>query len=152
VRHSSNIRNMNRSAAARLSSRRSGAFMVEVVVGAVLLGIFLSSVGPMFRWIRETKRTSDRHFFAMEELATQMEQLAALPPSQITDNRLQALTLTESTHTLIPDAKLTATREVDNDRLQRVALSLAWVNDAGMAVEPKRLTAWFPLEPEGAAE
>ncbi len=152
MRHSSNIRNMNRSAAARLSSRRSGAFMVEVVVGAVLLGIFLSSVGPMFRWIRETKRTSDRHFFAMEELATQMEQLAALPPSQITDNRLQALTLTESTHTLIPDAKLTATREVDNDRLQRVALSLAWVNDAGMAVEPKRLTAWFPLEPEGAAE
>lgn len=152
MRHSSNIRNMNRSAAARLSSRRSGAFMVEVVVGAVLLGIFLSSVGPMFRWIRETKRTSDRHLFAMEELATQMEQLAALPPSQITDNRLQALTLTESTHTLIPDAKLTATREVDNDRLQRVALSLAWVNDAGMAVEPKRLTAWFPLEPEGAAE
>ena len=143
---------MNRSAAARLSSRRSGAFMVEVVVGAVLLGIFLSSVGPMFRWIRETKRTSDRHFFAMEELATQMEQLAALPPSQITDNRLQALTLTESTHTLIPDAKLTATREVDNDRLQRVALSLAWVNDAGMPVEPKRLTAWFPLESEGGNE
>jgi len=152
VRHSSNIRNMNRSAAARLSSRRSGAFMVEVVVGAVLLGIFLSSVGPMFRWIRETKRTSDRHFFAMEELATQMEQLAALPPSQITDSRLQALTLTESTRTLIPDAKLTATREADNDRLQRVALSFTWVNDAGMPVEPKRLTAWFPLESEGGNE
>ena len=108
--------------------------MVEVVVGAVLLGIFLSSVGPMFRWIHESKRTSDRHLFAMEELATQMEQLAALPPSQITKDKLQSLALSESTRTLIPDAKLTATLQADKDRLQRVTLSLAWANDAGMNV------------------
>lgn len=152
MRHLSYIRNMERPASLRLSGRRSGAFMAELVVGAVLLGIFLSSVGPMFRWIHESKRTSDRHLLAMEELAAQMEQLAALPPSQITDEKLQSLSLTESTRTLIPDAKLTATRQPDGDRLQRVTLSLAWVNDAGMDVEPKRLTAWFPREPEGAAE
>tara|TARA_R110002072_G_scaffold303099_1_gene493378 strand:+ start:65558 stop:65938 length:381 start_codon:yes stop_codon:yes gene_type:complete len=126
--------------------------MVEVVVGAVLLGIFLSSVGPMFRWIRESKRTSDRHQFAMEELSTQMEQLAALLPSQITKDKLQLLTLSESTRTMIPEAKLTATLEPDKDRLQRVTLSIAWVNDAGMSVEPKRLTAWFPLESEGGIQ
>ena len=152
MRHSSIIRSMNRPASSRSSNHRSGAFMVELVVGAVLLGIFLSSVGPMFRWIHESKRTSDRHLLAMQELATQMEQLAALPPSQITNDKLQSLTLTDATRTLIPDAKLTATRQSDNDRLQRVTLSLAWVNDVGMAVEPKRLTAWFPLESEGAAE
>lgn len=152
MRHLSNIRNMDRPARSRLSDRRSGAFMVELVVGAVLLGIFLSSVGPMFRWIHEAKRTSDCHLLAMEELATQMEQLAALPPSQITDEKLHSLSLTESTQTMIPDAKLTATRQPDGDSLQRVTLSLAWVNDAGMAVEPKRLTAWFPLDSEGATE
>ena len=152
MRHLSKTRNMDRPATSRLSDRRSGAFMVELVVGAVLLGIFLSSVGPMFHWIHEAKRTSDRHLLAMEELATQMEQLAALPPSQITAAKLQSLSLTESTQTLIPDAKLTATRQSDDDRLQRVTLSLAWVNDAGMAVEPKRLTAWFPLETEGTPE
>ncbi|MFT5322544.1 MAG: hypothetical protein ACI8P0_000379 [Planctomycetaceae bacterium] len=152
MRHSSNIRDMNRPASSRLSNHRSGAFMVEVVVGAVLLGIFLSSVGPMFRWIHESKRTSDRHLLAMEELSTQMEQLAALPPSQITNDKLQSLTLNESTLSLIPDAKLTTTLEPDNDRLQRVTLSLAWVNDAGMDVEPKRLTAWFPIESEGGTE
>lgn len=152
MRHLSNIRNMDPPASSRLSDRRAGAFMVELVVGAVLLGIFLSSVGPMFRWIHESKRTNDRHLLAMEELATQMEQLAALPPSQITDEKLQSVLLTESTRTLIPDAKLTATRQPDGERLQRVTLSLAWVNDAGMAVEPKRLTAWFPRESEGAAE
>ena len=152
MRHSSNIRNMSRPAKSRLSGHRSGAFMVEVVVGAVLLGIFLSSVGPMFRWIHESKRTSDRHLLAMQELSTQMEQLAALPPSQITDEKLQSLSMTDAARTLIPDATLTANLEPDNGGLQRVTLSLAWVNDAGMAVEPKRLTAWFPLESGGAAQ
>ncbi|NQV28022.1 MAG: hypothetical protein HQ518_27035 [Rhodopirellula sp.] len=126
--------------------------MAEVVVGAVLLGVFLSTVGPMFHWIRESKRTNDRHLLAMQELTTQMEQLAALPPSQITDEKLQSLSMTESTRTLIPDAKLTATREPDTDRLQRVTLSLAWINDVGRDVEPRRLTAWFPLESKEEAE
>lgn len=137
---------------ARLESRRSGALMVEVVVGAVLLGIFLSSVGPMFRWVRDARLTSDRHLFAMQELATQMEQLAALPPSQISDERLQSLAITDSTRAMIPDANLTATRHPDEGGLQRVSLAITWVNDAGMNVEPKRLTAWFPSESKGAAE
>ena len=137
---------------ARLAAHRAGAFMVELVVGAVLLGIFLSSVGPMFRWIHDARRASDRHLFAMQELATQMEQLAALPPSQVTDERLQSLTITESTRAMIPDANLTATRESEEDGLQRVSLELSWVNDAGMDVEPKRLTAWFPPESKGEAE
>ena len=152
MRHSLNNRNRKPPVSARLESRRSGALMVEVVVGAVLLGIFLSSVGPMFRWIRDARLTSDRHLFAMQELATQMEQLAALPSSQITDQRLQSLSITDSTRTMIPDANLTATRQAEEDGLQRVTLELAWVNDAGMDVEPKRLTAWFPPAAEGAAE
>ena len=136
----------------RLAAHRAGAFMVELVVGAVLLGIFLSSVGPMFRWIHDARRTSDRHLFAMQELATQMEQLAALPPSQITDERLQSLSITDSTRAMIPDANLIATRQPEEYGLQRVTLELSWVNDAGMNVEPKRLTAWFPPASKGEAE
>jgi type II secretory pathway pseudopilin PulG len=152
VRHSLINRNRKPSGSTRQASRRAGAFMVEVVVGAVLLGIFLSSVGPVFRWIHDARRTSDRHLFAMQELAIQMEQLAALPPSQITDERLQSLSITDSTRAFIPDANLTATRQPDEDGLQRVTLELAWINDAGMNVEPKRLTAWFPPASEGGAE
>jgi len=152
VRHSLNNRIRKPPVPARLESHRSGALMAEVVVGAVLLGIFLSSVGPMFRWVRDARLTSDRHLYAMQELATQMEQLAALPPSQITGERLQSLSITDSTRTTIPDATLTATRQPDEDGLQRVTLAISWVNDAGMNVEPKRLTAWFPSTPEGAAE
>lgn len=152
MRHLSYIRNMERPASSRLSGRRSGAFMVELVVGAVLLGIFLSSVGPMFRWVRDARLTSDRHLFAMQELATQMEQLAALPPTQITDERLQSLSITDSTRAFIPDANLTATRQPNEDGLQRLTLELSWVNDAGMTVEPKRLTAWFPPASKGESK
>ena len=125
--------------------------MAELVVGAVLLGIFLSSVGPMFLWIHESKRTTDQHMVATQELSTQMEQLAALPVSEVTNSRLQSLVLTGSTRELIPDAKLTASLE-NEGRLQRITLSLAWENNAGMDVEPKRLTAWFPVESEGGTE
>jgi hypothetical protein len=145
-------RNTKPSAPARLVARRSGALMVELVVGAVLLGIFLSSVGPMFRWIRDARLTSDQHLFAMQELATQMEQLAALPPAQITDEQLQSLSITDSTRAMIPEAKLTPTRQLNEDGLQRITLAISWINDAGMDVEPKRLTAWFPPASEEAAE
>ena len=152
MRHSLINRNLKLPVPTRLAVRRSGALMVELVVGAVLLGIFLTSVGPMFRWIRDARLTSDRHLFANQELATQMEQLAALPPSQITDERLKSLSITESTGAMIPDARLTAVKQPTEDGLQRVTLAITWVNDSGMDVEPKRLTAWFPPASEGEAE
>jgi hypothetical protein len=125
--------------------------MLEVVVGAVLLGVFLGTVGPMFRWIHDSKRTNERHLLAMQELSTQMEQLAALPPSALTTESVQSIAISESTMTRLPDSQLAATLSPDNG-MQRVTLTMSWINDAGMTVEPKRLTAWFPLEPKGETE
>lgn len=139
-------------ASSRVSSHRSGAFMLELVVGAAILGIFLSAVGPMFRWIHETKQINERHLVAMQELSTQMEQIAAIPASDMTDEILQSLVVSGSTQTLLSDAELTATLTPDNDRMQRVTLTLSWTNRSGIAVEPKQLTAWFPLESKGETE
>jgi Tfp pilus assembly protein PilE len=153
VRHSPINRNNKSPASSRLSNHRSGAFMLELVVGAVLLGVFFSTVGPMFRWIHESKRANDQHLAAMQELSTQMEKLAALQPSGLTSETLQSLAISDSTRILLPDAELTTTTAAtDNDRLQRVTLTLTWINNAGMAVEPKRLTAWFPRESKGETE
>lgn len=126
--------------------------MLELVVGAAILGIFLSAIGPMFRWIQETKRTNERHLVAMQELSTQMEQIAALPASDLTDKSLQSIVVSESTLLQLSDAELTATLTPDNDRMQRVTLSLSWVSNNGLTVDPKRLTAWFPLESKGETE
>lgn len=153
MRHLQINHNLLRShASLRLFSDRSGAFMLELVVGAAIIGVFLSAVGPMLRWIHETKQTNERHLTAMQELSTQMEQIAALPASALTDETLQSLVVSGSTQTLLSDAALTATLVPDNDRMQRVTLTLSWTNRSRIAVEPKRLTAWFPLESKGETE
>ena len=153
MRHLQINHNLLRShASLRLFSDRSGAFMLELVVGAAIIGVFLSAVGPMLRWIHETKQTNERHLTAMQELSTQMEQIAALPASALTDETLQSLVVSGSTQSLLPDAEFTATLTPDDDRMQRVTLSLSWASSTGMTVEPKRLTAWFPLESKGETE
>lgn len=152
MRHSKTNHNVRPHAAWRQSHCRPGTFMLELVVGAAILGIFLSAIGPMFRWIQETKRTNERHLVAMQELSTQMEQIAALPASDLTDKSLQSIVVSESTLLQLSDAELTATLTPDNDRMQRVTLSLSWVSNNGLTVDPKRLTAWFPLESKGETE
>lgn len=151
MRHSPNNRNRMLTSSQRLLSPRAGAFMVEMVVGTVLLGVFLSCVGPMFRWIHDAKRTSERHLIAMQELSTQMEKLAALAPSALTNEAGAALAISESTTTLLPDSTMKATLNTD-EGMQRVTLEMSWVNEVGMTVEPRRLTAWFPLATPEAAE
>ena len=138
MRHSPTNRNLRPTASARLSADRSGAFMLELVVGAVLLGVFLGTAGPMLRWIHETKRTNDRHLVAMQELSTQMEKLAALPPAELSSQALQSLVVSEATQSLLPDSQLTASSTPDGEFMQRVTLTLSWTSHAGMAVEPKR--------------
>lgn len=146
MRHSSIKRHSRRSVSSRGFRDRSGAFMLELVVGTVLLGVFLATVGPMFRWIHESKRVNDRRLIAVQELSTQMEKLASLPPARLTAEKLQSLTISESTVSALPDSQLVAKSEADGEFMQRVTLTLTWTNDAGLTVEPERLTAWFPLE------
>lgn len=133
-------------------ARRSGTSVLELVVGAVILSVFLSTLGPMLRWIHVSKRTSEQHLAAMQELSTQMEFISAQPVAELNDEYLQSLTVSETTLTSIPDAELTASVTRDDQKMQRVSLVLSWKNDVGRPVEPKRLTAWFPLEAEGGNE
>lgn len=152
MRHSPINRHSGRPASACCFRDRSGAFLLELVVGTVLLGVFLATVGPMFRWIHESKRGNDRRLLAVQELSTQMEKLASLPPARLTAEKLQSLTVSELTESKLPDSQLTAKSQADGEFMQRVTLTLTWINDAGLTVEPERLTAWLPREPNGGPE
>lgn len=152
MRAESVIHQSIQSAAVRLPRRRRGASVLELVVGAVILGVFISAVGPMIRWVHVSRRMNERHQTAMQELSNQMEQIAALPPAQLSTERLDALTISATTQTLLPEPVLTATMTPDADQMRRVTLAIGWTNDAGMTVEPRRLTAWFPSATEGAPE
>lgn len=82
----------------------------------------------------------------------QMETLSAIPVAELSMEYLSSLTVSETTQTLIPDAELTATMTPGEQQMQRLSLAIFWTNDGGRPVEPKRLTAWFPLEPKGGTE
>ena len=82
----------------------------------------------------------------------QMETLSAIPVAELSTEYLSSLTVSETTQTLIPDAELTATMTPGEQQMQRLSLAISWTNDGGRPVEPKRLTAWFPLEPKGGTE
>ncbi|MDA0282242.1 MAG: hypothetical protein O3B13_06775 [Planctomycetota bacterium] len=126
--------------------------MLELVIGAIILSVFFSIMGPMLHWIQISKRTNERHLAAMQELSSKMERLSAIPSSDLNDEYLQSLAVSESTRTLLPDAELTASLTPGEQQMQRLSLAISWTNAAGRPVEPKRLTAWFPLEPKGGTE
>lgn len=152
VRHSTLNRDTGRAAFRRKLHDRSGALLLELVVGAVLLGVFLGTVGPMFRWLHESKRFNDRRLIAIQELSTQMESLAAMSPAELTAERLQLLTVSGSTAATLPELQLAAKLQADGEFMQRVTLTLSWTGDSGTAVEPEQLTAWFPRESKGESE
>lgn len=132
--------------------RRSGTTVLEIVVGTIILGVFISGIVPVFRWMHVSKSTNERHFVAMQELSTRMERLSAMPVTEIDEQYLQSLRLSESTQSLLQDAELTATMTREDQTMLRVSLALSWTNNAGRPVAPKRLTAWFPLEADGGTE
>lgn len=138
----------------RSRKRRRGASILELIVGTVILGVFISSAGPMLRWVQVSRRTNDQHLAVLQELSNQMEALAALPVSELTAQRLENLTLSDSAQKQIPDASLSATLSEPADGLRKLTLSIAWQDEAGVDVQPKTLTAWFPIgaNPEGASE
>jgi len=123
--------------------------MVELMVGAALTGVFLTSIAPLIRWTQLTGRLAEQQSVAMRELSSQMEQLAALPPDMLTPDRLSAVTLSEGARAVLPDGSLTAELGETEDGLRRAVLSAVWTDDAGRQIQPVRLTAWLtvPREP-----
>lgn len=124
---------------------RRGTTMLEAVVAAILLGVFLAAVVPVFHWTNSARRMNERHLMADLELSNQMELLAALPATARTAERMQSLKPSTDAIAAIPDAVLKATVNDESESgLQRISLELTWMNDQGQPTGPVRLTAWFP--------
>jgi len=117
------------------------------VVGAVLLGVFLSGLVPMLRSVHIATRFNEQHQFATQELANQMEQLAALPPGKIDAQYLASLEPSLATQSKLPDVQLTATASPADEGTQKITCELTWNTDMTSQVSPVRLTAWFPAGP-----
>lgn len=125
-------------------ARRRGATLLELVVGAVLIGVFVTGAVPVIRWVHLASRLNEQHRIATQEIANQMEHLAALPASGITAEHLESLTPSAASQSSLPDADLKAVTEPSGDGLQKVTLNLTWTSASSAQSYPVRLTAWLP--------
>jgi len=130
-----------------LSVRRRGTSLLELVVGAVLLGVFLSGLVPMLRSVHIASRFNEQHQLAAQELANQMEQLAALPVGRIDAEHLASLEPSLAAQSKLPDVQLTATAEPADVGTQKITCELTWSTDTTNQAAPVRLTAWFRAAP-----
>jgi Tfp pilus assembly protein PilV len=130
---------------------RSGALLVEVIVGCVMLGVFLLTAVPMLTWIRNSRLATTSQQVAAAELSNLMERVAALPATDRTDERLRQFTLSESAQGVLDDAQLDAAAAPSTQfpSLRRITLSLTWIDHAGQRVHPVELTAWFAATAPG---
>ena len=130
---------------ASLAVRRRGTSLLELVVGAVLLGVFLTGLVPMLRSAHVASRFNEQLQLAAQELANQMEHLAALPVGRIDSELLASLEPSLAAQSRLPDVQLTAVAEPADTSMQKVTCELMWNTDTTNQAEPVRLTAWFPV-------
>jgi len=116
--------------------------LIEMTICAILFGVALSVVVPMLRAIQRSARMNEQHRIATAELAALMEQTAALPAGEVTEEKIAALKLSAVAGHSLPDATVTADVE-EADSLRRVTLALSWQNESGVTHPPVRLTAWL---------
>lgn len=121
---------------------RRGVTLIEMTVCAVLFGVALSVGVPMLRSIQRSARMNEQHRIATAELATLMEQTAALPAGDVTAETIAALKLSAVAARSLPEAAVVAD-VADADPLRRVTLALSWQDDSGVTHPPVRLTAWL---------
>ncbi len=133
--------------ARRLSPHRSrrGALLIELIVGAVLLSIFLGVSLPLISWVRTARRNTVNHKVAATELANQMERISAWTVESRTQARLDQLQVSEETSRILTDDEFTATIAPSSQfpELQQITLELSWKDHTGVDVKPARLIAWF---------
>ncbi|MHC4876973.1 MAG: type IV pilus modification PilV family protein [Planctomycetota bacterium] len=139
------IRGNRRFASSSLRPSRRGALLVELIVGAVLLSVFLGATLPLISWVRSARRNTADHRLAATELSNQMERISAWAPDARTQQRLNQLDISDETAATLADAVFTATATQSPrfPELQQITLALSWKDRSGVEVRPVRLTALF---------
>lgn len=136
----------------RLPSRR-GFGTIELLVSMILFGVLVSSIGPVVRRISDSNRLNKQRQLAQFELANLMEQIATLPPEEMTAKSVESLRTVAIRSSQLEDVELTASISDQTEGLRQVSLSLVWKSPSG-GMKPVSLTAWFlsdSPEPEDAA-
>jgi hypothetical protein len=123
----------------REAGLRNGYTMLEVVCAAGILLVIITFSMKMTLRIDGIWSDVGQHRVALHELSNQLEELTLLPSKEVA-SRLQSLTISMESATVLPKAKLTG-ELIEDDFGSRVVLRLNWLRrHPGV---PVNMTAWL---------
>ena len=128
----------------RAGRRRGGFTLVEVAVTAFLLAVALTLVVQTVSAVAAQRRSVERRQWAVEEVANQMERLAATPWDRLTPEHARGVSLSETARRLLPHAELAVALDDDTDGdVRKVGIRLRWRERSEVWSSPVRLTVWI---------
>ncbi len=123
--------------------RHRGFTLLEMAIGAVLLGVVMALTVQILAWSASERRVSERRQRALYEASTLLERLASLPASKLTPETLDGARLSEDTQKALPGGRLKVAVADAADGLRKLTVEIQYVDRAGEPVAPVRLTAFL---------
>ena len=115
--------------------------MTEVVCGAILTGIVLSTFVPGMYWIRRQNKAALQHLDAISAVNNILDDVTTRDFEDVTPETLNAIETPAWIATQLTEPKLTVTSAPAADG-KRVTAELSWLATNGAGRERVRLHAW----------
>ena len=124
--------------------KRSGSMYVETAIGVTLAAIMLIGVAQLVGLEVKQRHEARAMSAATQTAANILERLMALPFAELNPEAVERLQLSNHLTALLDDPQLVVTIDAASDAVttKRITVQIAWINRAGLRVEPIRLTAW----------
>ena len=124
--------------------RTRGMTLIETMCAIFILGVATTAVVHMVSTIAMQRRFADRQTLGAEEAANLMEEIFAMPWSEITDEKLAELSLSETLQRLGGNPALTvsARHQPGPPASREIRISIDWAEPGGERSKPVQLIAW----------
>ncbi|HTU27328.1 MAG TPA: type II secretion system protein [Pirellulales bacterium] len=133
---------------------RRGTTLIEVSASIVIVAAMASLVAGALTARARQQRAADSRELAVAEASNLMEQFTVLPWTELTDERLAPLMLSDKFRESIPGAILDVSVVADGERpdVKRIRVRIDYPGPNGRAIRPVTLTSWvYRLEPPPVA-
>lgn len=124
--------------------RTRGMTLVETTCAIFILGVATTAVVHMVSTIAMQRRLADRQMLAVEEAANLMEGVFSMPWSEVTDEKLADLSLSDTLQKQSgnPALSVSARHHPGPPASKEIRISVDWAEPGGGRSKPVRLIAW----------
>jgi len=125
--------------------------MLEVIVGAALLGTLLIVINQILVRLHTQTAMVDRHLVAQQTLENLLEEFSSRDWAELDATALSALEIPAWAASKLPQAALEGklVEVTEPATAKRITLRLRWQSDSGAQRRPLTLTAWVYQRREG---